>query len=149
MKWVDCVVFMLFENDQVLAERRKLTKVVEPGIMALPGGHCEDGETRQESLLRELKEELEIIPHGYRHVCTLLHKSQENRRLYYYAIESWQGVIQNREAESLHWISTDHLDMLDLCVDQQAVKKYLCIYGGQYFRLPEFSSILNFFATSP
>jgi 8-oxo-dGTP diphosphatase len=131
MEWVDCVAFMLFENSQVLAERRKLTKTIEPGILALPGGHCEDGETLQESLLRELKEELDIIPHGFRYVCTLLHKSKEYRKLHYYAIESWQGAIQNQEAESLYWVSISQLDMLDLHVDQQAVKEYLRIYHHQ------------------
>jgi len=130
MKWVDCIVFMLIENGQVLAERRKLTKAVEPGVLALPGGHCEEGETLKESLLRELKEELEIIPHRFHYVCTLLHKSQEYRKLHYYAVESWQGSVQNHEAESLHWVSIDHLEILDLYVDQQAVKEYLRIYDG-------------------
>ncbi len=35
---LDCVAFMLIKNHQVLAEKRKPTKKVVPGALALPGG---------------------------------------------------------------------------------------------------------------
>ena len=35
---LDCVAFILIKGDQVLAEKRKLTKQIDPGAIALPGG---------------------------------------------------------------------------------------------------------------
>ena len=53
---------MLVRANQVLAERRKRTKKVMPGAVALPGGHLEAGEQPEGALRRELQEELGIVP---------------------------------------------------------------------------------------
>lgn len=121
----DCVGFLLRSGDAVLAERRAMTKPVMPGALAIPGGHVEAGESLDEALRRELKEELNIAPSKYRLVCVYLHHSQELRRLHYFAIVAWDGEIENHEAESLHWVPIDDLDRLDLEVDRLAVASWL------------------------
>lgn len=64
---LDCIAFMLIKNQQVLAEKRKLTKQVVPGALALPGGHMEAGESPEDALRRELREELTLaMPEGYK-----------------------------------------------------------------------------------
>jgi hypothetical protein len=35
----ECAAFILVKNRHVLAEKRKLTKRLAPGAVALPGGH--------------------------------------------------------------------------------------------------------------
>ena len=37
-------------------------KVVDPGFIAIPGGHTENEETPEEALRREMREELGIVP---------------------------------------------------------------------------------------
>ena len=128
MRPVECIAFMLMQDDQVLAEKRKHTKRVVPGTVALPGGHIEPRESPEEALYRELQEEVGIIPTQIAYVCTLLHRSQEFRKLHYFAVTRWDGEIVSHEAESLLWIPLNALEILDLDVDKIAVHEYLRVY---------------------
>lgn len=125
---MDCVSFMLFRDGQVLVEKRKSTKTVAPGAIALPGGHFELGEQAEEAAKRELHEELDVVPETLAYVCTLLHKSEEFRRVNYFVVEGWQGEVSNHEAELLLWIDLRDLDRLDLDVDRIAIGEYLRVY---------------------
>lgn len=120
---------MLIRDGMLLAEKRKLTKTVVPGAVALPGGHLEAGEQPEEAVQRELEEELGIAPVEVRYVCTLLHRSQEFRKLHYFVVTQWEGNIRNREAASLMWLPFTALQELDLDVDRLAVAEYLRVYG--------------------
>jgi 8-oxo-dGTP diphosphatase len=125
---VECVAFMLIKDDHVLAEQRKRTKRVVPGTIALPGGHIEEGERPVEALRREAQEELAIVPLEMAYVCTLLHRSQEFRKLHYFVVTRWEGEMQLREADAVRWIPLNALSTLDLDVDRMAVAEYLRVY---------------------
>jgi 8-oxo-dGTP pyrophosphatase MutT (NUDIX family) len=126
---LECVAALVILDGAVLAEERKLTKKVLPGALALPGGHVERGEQAEDALRRELMEELGIAALDARHVCTLLHRSQEFRRLHYFAVTSWEGAIANHEAASLRWLPLSAPRALDLDVDRLALAEYLRVYG--------------------
>ncbi len=125
---VDCVALMLLDNDRILAECRKATKQLLPGVLAIPGGHVEAGETPEQALVREAAEELGIALQDPRFVCSLLHRAQEFRRLSYFAVTGWSGEIMVREAEALRWVPLAALGPLDLAVDRLAVREYLRVY---------------------
>ena len=122
---LDCIAFMLIKNQQILAEKRKLTKKVVPGALALPGGHMEAGEAPEDALRRELREELDIRPTSMTYICTLLHRAQEFRKLHYFVVEDWQGEISNREAEALLWMPLEQVQKFDLDVDRVAISEYI------------------------
>jgi 8-oxo-dGTP diphosphatase len=65
----------------ILAEKRRGTKRVVPGAVALPGGHIEARENPEEALYREIHEEVGNVPIEIAYVCTLLHPAQEFRKL--------------------------------------------------------------------
>lgn len=125
------VAFMLIDGERVLAERRAASNTLLPGILSIPGGHREKGETAVRTLYRELHEELNLTPTQYKFVCTLHHRSTEFRQLHYFAVEGWKGEMENLEAASLHWVEFDELERLDLDVDQQAVREYLRVFKGE------------------
>lgn len=126
---IECVAFMLIRGKQVLAEQRMRTKRVLPGAVALPGGHLEAGEGFEAALRREVHEELGVVPTEVVYVCTLLHRSQEFRKLHYFAVTHWQGEMQPHEAEALLWIPLEALSSLDLDVDRMAVAEYVRVYA--------------------
>ncbi len=53
------VVGVIFRGPRILIIRRSLT-VTAPGKLCLPGGTMEEGESESQTLVREMKEELEI-----------------------------------------------------------------------------------------
>ena len=128
MRPVECIAFMLLQGGHVLAEKRQRTKRVVPGATALPGGHLEVHESPEEALYREMQEEVGIVPIEIAYVCTLLHRSQEFRKLHYFAVTHWEGAIIPQEAASVVWIPLNALETLDLDVDRIAVQEYRRIY---------------------
>ena len=53
-------VIVLNENNEMLLEKRSLTKKQSPGKWALCAGHIEAGDTPENAILREVKEEIGI-----------------------------------------------------------------------------------------
>ena len=128
MEILECVSFILVEGNSFLVERRRLDKPLDPGAVAIPGGHLEDGESPIEALHRELAEELAVTAGRADYVCTLLHRSEEFCKLHYYAVWDWSGDIEKHEAEALLWLRFDEVHRLDLPVDHVAIAEYLRIY---------------------
>jgi 8-oxo-dGTP diphosphatase len=125
---LDCVAFLLVKNDQILLERRSPTKRVVPGVLAIPGGHVEESESTDEALRREIQEELGVMPSTVAYVCTLLHRSQEFRKLHYFAVTAWEGQMIAQEADGLEWADIVDSPSFDLDVDRLAVSEYLRVY---------------------
>lgn len=111
-------------DGRVLAEKRKLTKTLAPGVVALPGGHMHAGESAEDTLRRELDEELGVAATAVDYVCTLLHRAEE-RKIHDFVVTAWRGEIVNREAEALVWIALDESKRLDLEIDRAAIAEYL------------------------
>ncbi len=132
MNMLDCVAFMLIRDHAVLAEQRKWSKPIAPGIVAIPGGHVDSGETLEAALHRELMEEIRVTTQALWYVCTLCHRAEEFRKIHYFAVLDWHGDIENHEAEALEWIPFDDLGQLDLEMDRIAVREYVRVYidGG-------------------
>ncbi|MFT5275872.1 MAG: 8-oxo-dGTP diphosphatase [Saprospiraceae bacterium] len=121
----ECVSFILIKDNAILIEQRRLDKENDPGLFAIPGGHCEAGETHEQTLQRELKEELGILSLGHEYVCSLIHPGDEEQIIHYYLVKQWEGDIQCYEATEMHWVPINESQKIDIAADRIALSEYL------------------------
>src|SRR3989338_8332773 len=119
MPRIPCVSFILMDKDKILVEKRKMDKFILPGGVCLPGGHSESTETKEQTLKREMKEELGIEPLSYKYLGEVPLTIGENQYIMsYFLVKEWFGTISANEAESIFWIGLDEIDQIDLYQDK-------------------------------
>ena len=118
------VALILEENGKILLEKRKQSKSTTPGDIIFPAGHVEIGETNKEALKREMKEELCIEIENPSLVYEADFDCEEKQKIFWYKCDSYKGIIQNKEAEELLWISPFETGVLTHQVSRDALEKY-------------------------
>jgi 8-oxo-dGTP diphosphatase len=111
------------KGDKVLVERRKDSDDFGGGELWVIGGHVEKDETEEDAFVREVKEELDIVPLEYKQVCVLPWvRDGKQYSVTYFAFDRWKGNIKNKEAEKLIWLSKKEINKLDVDIDKKALK---------------------------
>lgn len=120
------IVALILENKgKFLVEKRKNSKLITPGAIIFPAGHVEANETKQQAIIREMKEELGITIHKPKIVFEGDFDCEEKQRIYWYKCEYYEGKIQNNEAEELLWIDTSESNKLTHQISKDALNAYL------------------------
>ncbi|WP_104401667.1 NUDIX hydrolase [Vibrio penaeicida] len=122
MKAHECVSFIMLNGSEVLLERRSKLKETDPSLIAIPGGHIEDGETQVQALFREVEEELNVIPSEYKYLCSLYHPTQELQLIHYFIINSWKGDMVAKEADEIKWHLLESAQ-IDIAADSIALNE--------------------------
>jgi len=91
----ECVSGVLIGDGAVLVEKRRADDDADPGLVLLPGGHVEVGE----SLSRALERMTPIRVRDY------TASNGERQRIHYLHIKDWRGRIRSNEAEAVYWES--------------------------------------------
>ncbi len=102
----DCVGALLLRDGAILLGRRAGDREWLPGAWDVFGGHIEPGEEPRQAMLRELDEELGIVPEAAHYLATLNGEAPEAWRLQLYVVTAWQGELRNRqpaEHAELRW----------------------------------------------
>jgi len=121
----DCVDGILLERKKFLVEKRRDDNDADPGLIEIPGGHVDAGETLQDALRREMNEELGIEVEKATLVQESLYTASngERQRIHYFHVEKWSGRIRSTEAERVFWES--ETSNLSVAPDRKAVRKIL------------------------
>jgi 8-oxo-dGTP diphosphatase len=126
MKTVDTVALVVLKDDTVLVERRGLHKATDPGVVVIPGGHVEQGESLEQACKRELKEELDLDCSEFRFLDRMLwHTPVEIQNVYYFVCEGWSGNLKSKEADEVFFIKRDDLSAIDIDEERKILEKHL------------------------
>ena len=98
---------LLVSEGKVLLARRSKARAAYPDLWSFPGGHMESQETLTAALIRELREEIGIVPGQSRLVAQFEDPNAGSNPATYhlYVISRWEGMptIQDQEHSKLQW----------------------------------------------
>jgi 8-oxo-dGTP diphosphatase len=102
----EVVVAMLIRSGRILLGQRTPERQFYPNVWDLFGGHVEPGEDWEQTLVRELQEELEITPSQWTFVQTFRQplpapgqQAPDELIAHVYLVHAWTGTPVNRQPE--------------------------------------------------
>ena len=117
-KVIKVVGGLIIQEDKLLiAQRKKNTD--HPLKWEFPGGKIKQNESPKDALKRELKEELNIKINSFEFLIDYFYEyeiSLKKIHLFFYIINSFQGLMQKNVHQNLKWIEIkdiSHYDFLD------------------------------------
>jgi 8-oxo-dGTP diphosphatase len=124
-KIANAVGGILMGGKKFLVEKRREDDDADPGFIEIHGGHVDNGETFEDALRREMKEELGIHVERAKPVQSSLYTATngERGRIHYFLVERWKGRIVSKEAERVYWESDP--SSLSIIPDRRAVRRIL------------------------
>ena len=119
------VAGILTKDGKFLVEKRRDDDDADPGYVEIPGGHVREGESLENALRREMKEELGIEVERMKLVSESLATATngEKQRIHYFHVERWTGIIKSKEAEKVYWES--QVSGLSVAPDRAAIESLL------------------------
>jgi 8-oxo-dGTP diphosphatase len=100
---LEVVAGIVWRDGEYLAVRRP-----EGGPMAgwweFPGGKVEPGETCEQALVREFREELDVTPEEFTYWRDLRHEYDDfSVHLHFFHITKYSGKLKSLEGQSMFW----------------------------------------------
>lgn len=111
MRHYACAI--LVRDGHILLGKRAPHRQAYPGCWDVIGGKVEEGETLDQALHRELREETGIIPVTYERLCSIVdHGPQERGDAIYHMhiVRDWSGscpAMMDDEHTALAWFTID------------------------------------------
>ncbi|HEY9771769.1 MAG TPA: 8-oxo-dGTP diphosphatase MutT [Coleofasciculaceae cyanobacterium] len=98
------------QQGKILIDRRK-SEGEMGGLWEFPGGKIEAGETIEECIKREIKEELDIEISVGERLTTITHAYKTfNVTIYVHDCQHVSGEPQPLESEEIHWVEPAQMD---------------------------------------
>jgi len=134
-KIIPAVYLMLIKDGQTLLARRFQTGY-EDGNYSLPAGHLDGGETLTEAIIREAKEEIDVVLEKedleLKHIMHRKAPNHERADLFFTA-KKWQRepkIMEPNKCDDLNWFALDKLPKNIIPCVQSAIELSL---AGQFY----------------
>jgi 8-oxo-dGTP diphosphatase len=115
-----CAAGILFKDNKIFLGKRSKDRKFYPDVWDIIGGHCEGNETLEQTLSRELQEEIGITPSKFFHIAVLQDPDPDihgDYEYHIYLVTGWIGSPKNlspNEHSELCWFSIDDAIKLNL-----------------------------------
>ena len=118
---IEVVAGIIYNGDKFLIAQRNLKKS-QGGLWEFPGGKREEGETFEEALKREIKEEFDADIEVEEYIGENIHHYPEKDiKLVFYKAKLLSKEIKLLEHESFKWITKDNKDEFEFAGADKAV----------------------------
>jgi len=105
---VICCGAILYKDGQILLGLRSSGRKSFPSVWDLPGGRREQVETLEQTIIRELQEELSITPITAQYICKLdISSEPDDLECHIFLVNEWNGTPSNLaplEHELIQWL---------------------------------------------
>ena len=120
----DVVAALIWEGDRFLACQRPANKA-RALLWEFVGGKVEPGETKEEALIRECREELDITVAPRDVFLTVIHEYPDlTVKLTLFNASIAVGTPRALEHNDIRWITVAEIDELEFCpADEEILKK--------------------------
>jgi 8-oxo-dGTP diphosphatase len=108
-----CAGGLLVRGDTLLLARRSEDRSFYPGVWDVIGGHCDDGESPADTLVRELREEIGITADTFEEIAVLdePRPAEHGEAAYHmFIVTEWSGGeprLLGPEHSTLCWLNVD------------------------------------------
>jgi len=114
MSFIRVVVGIIINTDEKILIAKRASHQHQGDKWEFPGGKIEEGETPQQALRRELKEELGISIQSARQIKEIKHNYTDKTVLLdVYEVRDWQGEVHGCEGQPLLWVDRLVLSQYD------------------------------------
>ena len=120
----EVVAALIIRSGQILLGKRSAERAFFPGVWDVFGGHMEPGEQHEQTLIRELQEELGITPAKWSYIETIISpldstasEDPDLLTFHLYLVTEWTGTPSNLQIEehsTIGWFSLEQAIELPL-----------------------------------
>ena len=123
MKTIEVVAAIIHQDGRILATQRGYGEW--KGMWEFPGGKMEAGETEEEAIVREIREELCVCIRVERKVCTVEYDyPQFHLRMHCFWCSIAEGMLELKEHQSARWLEPTEWESVEwLPADVEVVKQ--------------------------
>ena len=134
MKRIEVVAAVIQHQNKILAVQRGPAKYAYISEKwEFPGGKMEEGETEEQTIVREIKEELHMDIHPKEKLLTVEHTYPDfHLTMHTYLCEAETSTPTLTEHTAYKWLSLEELDELDWAGADVEVVDILTKISGQY-----------------